>query len=343
MSSQANSPGTRSATSSPASGSGATPCATQGGAMTAPSGQEVALASLSARQAKAAGRLTSGTCGLLSSTSFNTRSREMSLSLASRLRRSLASLGSTLFTLTWKDRATPSGRLICALRASGRRISDSAVSSAPWMTPKAHDGVFSTPRTSGRPMHRSTHLQTQVVAQLVPGADPVLVGRNTPRATDGSNGGPNQAGGALSCDVARVSPWATPAARDWRSNAASAEHHLKRAAEPRGKPLSEQAHQLLASWKTPNAPRANDSDNTAGRGYASKKQQDLPDQVVAVVGGENLTGSGAPTRSTGQLNPAHSRWLMGLPPEWDACAPTVTRSSRRPPKPSSEPTLNDLL
>src|SRR5208283_610609 len=66
----------------------------------APSGPDPARASLSARQAKEAGLLTSGTYGLPSSISSS--SVRLQSSLESRLHQRMALLGSTLFNLTWK-------------------------------------------------------------------------------------------------------------------------------------------------------------------------------------------------------------------------------------------------
>ncbi|VDY33457.1 Uncharacterised protein [Morganella morganii] len=125
----------RNATSSPVSGCGHSPCAAQDGRMINQSGQEVARASLSARQAKEMDLLTSGTFGQHSSTS--SASANLALSLVNRLQAKTDSDGSTLFRLTWKQRTTPSARLIYALRASVRRISDSDCIG--WATPTTRE------------------------------------------------------------------------------------------------------------------------------------------------------------------------------------------------------------
>jgi len=129
------SPDTPSATSLPASAGGVTPSDLPDGPQTDLFGRVVAPVSPSVVRENLGGgaiRAIFGRRGIASSASAALQS-----SLVNRLKQRLDTAGSTLFAMTWSEKATPSGRSVCLLRASGHRTSgnDSGLLPKGWTTP----------------------------------------------------------------------------------------------------------------------------------------------------------------------------------------------------------------
>lgn len=363
-----------SATSSPEVVSGAMPFAAPAGPTIARSGPVPAHASLSAKQAKERGLLTSGTFGPLGSGSSTSAS--LSACLASRLQTRVQMLGSTLYKLTWKEWVTPSGVSRLRLRASVRRTLATGLSG--WPTPRASD-------TNGAGLHGDggMDLRTSVLLSGWPTPDATLMndGANVEnhfarlaRMKAKHNNG-NGAGLTIAI-AAQLTGWATPCAMEPDQSPETVLARKARLSESTGifrgpaLPLGSQVQ--LAGWPTPVVSDSAKAENAALRpramvlgnaamlsGWPTPCAQDGPNggpaqgtdrlpgaaaQVTALRGrltdsGQMLIGSTAEipeVHDGGPLTAAHSLWLQALPVAWERCAYRAMQSMPKSRRASSK-------
>ena len=239
------------------------------------------------------------------------RSDELSRRLGEKLKQKTDQLGSSLYNLTWKDRATPAGRLLPQLVASVRRIKESDCTGperAPWASPirgNAKGTYYNRYTENGIEQGRSQMLQDQV--QLAAWPTPAAMGDTTGGASmdDAMRaiaGEPRPSGaqrGTKLKEMVMLAAWPTPASRDWKDSPG-----------------------MATEATNPDGSKRMRLDQLA-------RVVNLATPARLTASGEMLTGSSAGMESGGQLNPCMSRWLMSLPVAWDIAALAIdTRSIR---------------
>lgn len=351
-------------TSLQASESGPTPFVAPVGKTIAKSGRSPAPASRSAQPGAAKPKRMKGIFG--QSSFHSSRHDDLSSALANRLRAVTDLHGSTMYTLTWEVAITPSGLRLPRLAATARRIEESGCTS--WLSPQASDMTgggqakratdpersnnlndyalmaepWATPASldwkngtaSQETMERNARPLNEQAVAFVPWNTPHCPRKNdsqaqlaswsTPRAEDAESAGMRHSRGVADTLTAQSSlaAWSTPSKADAEGGGKITTTNRREDGTKITCALRNEAR--LTTWHTP---RANDAEKRGA--VANDPRNGLVGEARLTASGGTPNGSTAETKSTGQLNPALARWLMGLPDVFCDCAVTATESLRR--------------
>ena len=222
----------------------------------------------------------------------------------------MASLGSTMFSITWKARHTPSGRLIPAQRARAVHTSASgSIGQLGWVSPTACSpnslrGLGQDPQKRAEGGH-AINIQDQVTLASWP----------TCQASDVTGGGQaKRADGRSNLnDFAMLAGWPTTAVS---------------------------ADVALAGWATATANSANGTVErfVARKHRAIERGSQMGDSVTDLAMQARLTAHGPEpigyllgpsgweiVPASGPLNAEFSLWLMGVPDEFSRCVLRATQ------------------